>query len=160
MPALSAEEIMPPLLMSPENLVRLTMPFVVPMRTPAPVPPEIVPVLEMPPLKLGPLTAMAVAVAAIWLVLSREMPPAIVPVLVIPPVIVPWLNVMPEGLIVPSLVIEPLKLVLVTQKPATVVAAGLSVVALIWMQAADAEGIPKPINSAASELDASKLRLR
>jgi hypothetical protein len=88
------------------------------------------------------------------------MPPEIVPVLVIPPVIVPWLSVMPEGLMVPSLVIEPVKLVLVTQKPATVVAAGLSVVALIGMQAAHAEGIPMPINSAASELDANKLRLR
>lgn len=84
----------------------------------------------------------------------------IVPVLLIAPVIVPLLSAMPEGLIVPSFVIEPLKLVLVTQKPATVVPIGLSVVALTGMQAAHADGIPMPINSATSELDASKLRLR
>ena len=160
MPPLLAEEIVPLLLMLPEKLVRLTIPFVFPTRMPRPVVDEIVPALDMPPLKLGPLIEMAFAVAMILLALSREIPPAIVPVLLIPPVIVPLLNVMPEGLIVPSFVIEPLKLVLVTQKPATVVPIGLSVVALTCTQAAHAEGIPTPINSGTRELDASKLRLR
>jgi hypothetical protein len=41
---------------------------------------EIVPALDMLPVKVEPLIAMAVAVAAILLALSREMPPAIVPV--------------------------------------------------------------------------------
>jgi hypothetical protein len=157
---LFAEEMIPLLLMLPEKLVRVVKPSALPTTMAGPLVPEIMPALDMPPLKPVPPIVMAVPVAAILLVLSREMPPEIVPVLVIPPVIVPLVNVTPEGLIVPSFVIEPLKLVLVTQKPATVVPAGLSVVALIWVQAAHAEGTPTPINSVASELDASKLRLR
>jgi hypothetical protein len=121
---------------------------------------EIVPALDMLPVKVEPLIAMAVAVAAILLALSREMPPTIVPVSLIAPVIVLLLNVIPKGLIVPSFVIEPVKLVLVTQKPATVVPIGLSVPVLIWTQAAHADGMPTLNNSVTRALDPSKLRLQ
>lgn len=56
---------------------------------------------------------------------------------------------------VPSLVILPVKLVLVTQTPGTVCALGLSNVALTLTQAANAGGAPPPTSTAASEVEAS-----
>jgi hypothetical protein len=68
---------------------------------------------------------------------------------------VPLVKTMPSGLIVPSLVILPVKLVLVTQTPAAVDALGLSKLALMLTQAANAGGAPPPIRTAASEVEAS-----
>jgi hypothetical protein len=65
---------------------------------------------------------------------------------------------MPEGLIVPSLVILPEKLVLATQMPAIVVGEGLSYPPPPFTQAAKAAGVPPPIRIAATELDASSSR--
>ena len=86
----------------------------------------IMPLLLMPPEKAPPLIAIAVPVLEITLLPSRLMPPAIVPVEMMEPVMVPLLKVMPPGEIVPSLVMLPVKLVLVTATHGVVCAAGLS----------------------------------
>ncbi|MGB6750003.1 MAG: hypothetical protein WBE51_18490, partial [Xanthobacteraceae bacterium] len=107
--------IVPPLEILPEKL--LTVAIEMPSAAA-----EIVPELEMPPEKVEPVMAIAVGVgvdAVILLAESSEMPPAIVPVLEICPDIVPLVNFMPEGLIVPELSMLPVKLVAVTQRPVT-----------------------------------------
>lgn len=107
--------ILPPLEILPEKL--LTVAIEMPSAAA-----EIVPELAMPPEKVEPVIAMAVGVgvdAVILLAESSEMPPAIVPVLEICPDIVPLVNFMPEGLIVPELSMLPVKLVAVTQRPVT-----------------------------------------
>jgi hypothetical protein len=82
---------------------------------------EIVPALEMPPVKVGPAIMIEVPPEeAILLVVSSDMPPAITPVVLMKPAIVPFWKVMPEGEMVPSLVMLPVKLVFFTHTLATV----------------------------------------
>src|ERR1017187_7791292 len=109
----------------------------------------------MPPENVLPLNAIAVLVAVMLLWLSSLIPPAMAPVLAMEPEMVPLVKTTPPGLIVPSLVILPVKLVLVTQTPAAVDALGLSKLALTLTQAANAGGAPPPIRTAASEVEAS-----
>src|ERR1700761_6775228 len=127
-----------------------------------PVAPEIVPALLMPPPKVGAEKKIAEPSAMSALCLSIEMPPLMTPVLEIEPVTVPLTSAMPDGLIVPSLVMLPVKLVFWTQTLAVVCAAGLSNAAEIVCthDAAHAEGMPAPIRSAIAELDSNKARLR
>ena len=80
---------------------------------------EILPALEMPPVKVGPVIEMAVAAEVILLVLSRVMPTLppvalMMPLSRIEPVIVPPESEMPPEAMVPALEMLPEKLVLVT----------------------------------------------
>jgi hypothetical protein len=77
------------------------------------------------------------------------------------PVTVPFTKAMPEGLMVPSLVMLPEKMVFSTQTLATTCPLGLSNGAVMGLLhgAAKADGAPPPINNAATELEANNARI-
>jgi hypothetical protein len=85
------------------------------------------------------------------------MPPLMIPLLTTCPLTVPLTNTMPEGLIVPLLMMLPAKLVFWTQTLVTVTAALLvnGPVIVMLQGAASAARAPVPIKSAATELDAN-----
>ena len=172
------DKIVPELVMPPAKVSTVTEPkrpnrlFAVPP-TKMPSPGAVMtPALVIPPPRLGTVTAppplvlppikMPMKVPWIALVLSSEIPPLMTPVLPTKPVMVPLTKAMPEGLIVPSLVMAPVKLVLSTQTLATVFPDGLSKLAVILFThgAASAAGAPPPIKIAATDDDASNRRSR
>jgi hypothetical protein len=155
-------EIVPELLTPPAKVVIVMAPPVTPVPpTRTPLRAESVPAFLIPPRKVGPLIEMALPEVEIALLTSSAMPPVMIPDEPMKPVMLPLVKVIPPGAIVPSLVILPVKLVLVTATQGVECAAGLSKAALMLLtHAASAGGAPPPISSAAAELDSRRTALR
>jgi hypothetical protein len=116
----SAAEIVPELVMPPENSVTSGAPCdVKPTRMPMPLVAETRPALVMPPLNVGPVMAIAVFWARTLLVASIEMPPARVPALKIWPLMVLLVTEMPLEVMRPAAALPtlPLTAMLMTQMP-------------------------------------------
>src|ERR1700722_6205004 len=183
MPAWNPETL-PALLISPEKVTGLwtkipkkRLPFEITPEALLTMPPEKVgaltktaplrlPLLRIPPVNVSPPIEITLLAPVITLWLSIVMPPRMVPVEAITPVMVPLVNVMPPGEIVPSLVMLPVKLVWVTATQAVVWRAGLSKPLPLpapLAHRASAGDVPPPMSNADTELDASnrsKLRPR